>query len=1583
MNKRETHIVTGMTRDLATSRFEPSYVYDARNIRIRTVGDDCTMLSVTNEKGTSEFPFTNETVSILGTIVGTASFSYTLVLFTKDFDTGYEYIYRIDFNDDYTAATYSTLFAGATPSVLNFQKDNPLETLALYENENIQKVYWVDGVNQPRVINICNGLQTNPDVFNFNREIGTDAVMEVVKYNSGGEFRPGTVQYCFNYFNKFGQETNIVDVSPLYYISPKDSGLAADDISGCSFQITLSNLNTNFEYVRLYAIYRSSENATPSVRIVGDYRINSVLRATRDNQAPTTSVSVDDLYWVSEDLSERQLMSEYYTGPWNGIGPTQIDINKGYVYDASTNKYYSLYYLNTDPILRVDGIVLQKIDENTYIIPDNGVPYYLRTALLEATFRESVGITVVDTGVYGETLDASALLFLGGQYIVAETLAEKDNTLFLGNLRNVVPNIGDIKVISGSDTIKLKDINDHIGQGGLADVESCAFGFNGNLLESFEPENEITDPTSYDIITYDKDNNRSSSSVKNFKTRENYRLGFIGQYKTGQWSEVIWLGDFTEEEMTGVNHFFNPSGYQYDGDTYNLSLWGQQFRGAGFSAEINSSVVDALIDNDFIKVAPVVVYPKFADRYVICQGLLCPTVFNISDRVENAPFIQCDWRFRKGYSWGRIAEEIQLNATQSLPENPTLNTYAPNVPFAKCKTADDNSYVNMASGAFRKYFGTEYYRDPNILTFHSPDIDSSEELYTEDVDSLRLRLVGFSNGGFYTEPLTIMAPYVFKTKEQERKSIIHYFTQLETFGFGNRSELLIPDNTKITPSVYFEYHMPLNTYEYVEKFGGPLRINGFKDRSILLQGETENDSTPYYSWFTYLWHRNGSLNGQYDATNVDYDNRDNPTRVATYKRKCISEKTYGYTTYFLSPTASNTKPTTIEAPTTNIKLYESDSQILFEDAQYKDDVLYYGTSDKILTPTIIDASGLSFYDATEEVSDAHTGKRNIGYGYPVRTAGYYAPESDTDYITGSIVAYDVARSGIDPVQIRYNTTRHAVLSLGNKGDSVIPQLGTTDVSSAYVFWLDETRNFAGIGMSDSFYTVNESEDISSSFLENCMYIGELYRDMSEEQRSARFGGRSQEALTANVWTLAGDAVKLVSGENATLLYKEGDTYFGRYDCLKSYPATQEDKQSIVSIYSTEIESRVNLDLRYGNTMNLDDNTMVTPQNFNLYNHSGYEQTNQYFTYRAIDYDRYLDQHFPNMITWSLEKTLGEDVDKWTSIPLTSTLDLDGTRGEVTKLVRFNNEVFAFQDTAFAQVLFNSRVQIPVSDGQPIEITNGYKVDGKRYISENIGMTNKWSLGVTPYALYFIDDHKNSMYAYNGQLTDISVSKGMKTWLHTDENARKPKWNPVDYGNVRTFYDKIYGELYFTTKDETLVYSEPLGNFTSFMDYGGLESMNNIGNKFFALPDSSKASRLWDMWGGKYNTFFGEFKPFYMTFIANADPMNDKVFNNLEWRSVSYDEDGCYLPYATFDKLRVWHEHQDTGIVELKDDFGMPSVLKKKFNAFRTFVPRDMKGVWAPPGMDRIRNPWAYIKLGRCTENTDQTIFTDLNIDFFE
>ena len=113
--------------------------------------------------------------------------------------------------------------------------------------------------------------------------------------------------------------------------------------------------------------------------------------------------------------------------------------------------------------------------------------------------------------------------------------------------------------------------------------------------------------------------------------------------------------------------------------------------------------------------------------------------------------------------------------------------------------------------------------------------------------------------------------------------------------------------------------------------------------------------------------------------------------------------------------------------------------------------------------------------------------------------------------------------------------------------------------------------------------------------------------------------------------------------------------------------------------------------------------------------SVYSQENNFFGYRILDKDSYELNDFPNSITWSKTKSFGEDVDTWTNINLSNTLDLDGDKGKLTSISKLNNELYAFQEKGISNILFNSRVQIPTEDGTPIEISNSNKVDGKRYL----------------------------------------------------------------------------------------------------------------------------------------------------------------------------------------------------------------------------------------------------------------------------
>lgn len=1433
MNKRETHIVTGMTRDLSASRFDSKFVVDARNIRITATKGNSTLLSVTNEKGTERFTVNGE---ITGVIIGHAVLNNTLVLFTTEHTTqemlGQDRIYRLDFVGDFSAASVTVLFEGN----LNFYSGNPLETLPYYETDSIQKVYWVDGRNQPRMININGKKQTASDAFDFNREISGLHALNVEKKNSGGEFPAGTIQYCFNYFNKFGQETNIVDASPLFYLSPQEKGLPADGIDTSSFVIKISGADSKYEYIRLYSIIRTSENATPNVRIVGDYAISETIR----------------------------------------------------------------------------------------------------------------DIVVVDNGIIGSALDSTALLFIGGQDIIAGTFTTKSNTLFLGNIKHNVPSIGNLTV--GSKTLK--------EYAKTFQTEACVFSYSG--LESSNYGIRAADTPNVsgeDFYGYPVDNNRSSYNLKTFKARENYRLGFIAQYKTGQWSEAIWLGDFDETFAPGRNVF----AYMYG----NLE-WGPSFRNPGFKTTIPQDVVTALKSAGFIRVAPVVVYPQSSERKVPYQGILSGTVFNVNDRASNSPYVQSDWSFRSGYTWERISHEIQCN--------PKLS----GVPYPAAKKNDavvgEEDFVNA--------FKTQYYRDPSILTFHSPDIEK-ETVYSESLKDLKLRIVGFSNWGFAPSGAAI------ESKDARfshlTKSTMSYSEPL--------SEIL---------------NYPTDTVNYFTYHNFPLSYGGYTD-VIFSLGGTDGMGLRAIKYFTYLWHRNGPLSndrlfasGTEEKTQID--------RPSMLGKKIISELRYARTTFF--QTVNSAGPTSVNVAINTPKIVSEDSQVVSINDSDDNKLLYYGNIDKILTVNRKDLDGYQDYFGLGSVLTLDMSK-----GYPLEVVDYTSITPKSEMTEGELLNYlnsewagespypiyineitgtdwdNEAIYGSDPVSIKYKSTKHLVFSLSGNTENSIYQLGTslmynTPVSSQIPFYwgngnMLSIHDALGGGLSN---TIGDY----TSIIDNSVLVAELYRDFSTSELASRFGGDSDEAIANNIWVRCGSSEHLIDGIPNRLYFKEGDTYVGRYDCLKTFPYTDEDQNQFVSIYSTELESRVNLDARYDNNRGLVDNTYVRPTNFGLFNHPGYEQTNQYFTYKALDYSRYNSLTYPNLVSFGHEKKPGADIDAWTSVPMTATFDMKGELGEITKLTTFNDSIFSFQNRGVAQILFNERVQIPTSDGQPIEITNGLKYGGYRYLSDQIGLTNKWSLYATPYGIYFVDDEKNTLYQFNGQqFNDLSGKAGFRTWL-SDINSYGI-WNPVTFSNIRTWYDRVNSDLYFMTSKESLVYSEQIGNFISFMDYGGLPMMVNMNDKFLAATINSVnyADTIWELWAGQHNMFFDTYKPYWLTFISNTDPTVDKVFNNLAWRTFDYseydetDKTGVLQPMRTFDTLRVWHDHQDTGDISLVNIPNKPSMLKKKFNVFRAIIPRDRLGLYAKAGKDRIRNTWTYIQLSRYEENTDLMMFNDLDVDFFE
>ena len=68
---------------------------------------------------------------------------------------------------------------------------------------------------------------------------------------------------------------------------------------------------------------------------------------------------------------------------------------------------------------------------------------------------------------------------------------------------------------------------------------------------------------------------------------------------------------------------------------------------------------------------------------------------------------------------------------------------------------------------------------------------------------------------------------------------------------------------------------------------------------------------------------------------------------------------------------------------------------------------------------------------------------------------------------------------------------------------------------------------------------------------------------------------------------------------------------------------------------------------------------------------------------------------------------------------------------------------------------------------------------------------------------------------------------------------------------KTLYDDVHHDIYLVKDDESLCYSELLGEFTSLMDYGAMNALESYNGEVFSLHNRV----LYNMFTGNYNYFF--------------------------------------------------------------------------------------------------------------------------------
>lgn len=1433
--------VKGMSRDLADSKFNPEYAFENKNIRI-TPTENSTLLVLSNEKGNTVIDTHTKYKGVSYAIsnrrvLGYAVLYKTIVLFFKA--NGYDYISTLKRNDADTQWEENILYIGN----LNFDESHPIETLPLYEAEDIQKVYWVDGLNQPRVINIVTDadhiIRENDDTqFDFVTTLALDEAITIERTTDiRGSFPSGTLQYAITYSKKNGQESKIAWISNIHYTTLNDRAGAPDEITTASYKITIdyTTVDTAFDKINIYSIIRTSEDAGLQTKLV-----------------------------------------------------TQLDISS----------------------------------------------------------EQSQDYIYVDTNLSGEIIAPTDLLYKGGEELVADTLATKDNTLFLGNIQykgNLV-----------SDNVKNA-------------VSGTSVSTDYTIIENWEEEDgyyPYKNPLLENTVTYLRSGNK-------------YRLGVQLQDSKGNWSEPIFVEDFDATVRPTI-----------DRTNHALKLPKVQIN-------LSSNFVTEALSADYKRVRPIIVYPEPSERAVIAQGIVCPTVFRKDSRLANNPFAQSSWFFRpyngNGYA-GDVPSKYSVEARHghSLATADKYN--------AEVQNASVSEYAISSS------INNNYYVDGSIITFHSPDVD--DNLMESDLVNSNIKIVGAFAIDSVAGRMSLIATSPHDTLSGYGKIPESQYNVNKTIqGTTQRNLLNTQTIWKETLGVTAGYYA---TYPW-HKVGLWLETDlitdtSYKDTGNIITKVTSNIRISQNFEYYNVANEYILPTGLRSRRLFRKENGDSSYAIAAPDNLSLSFSTLTYKGTIDNPVTSSTSYPIYFSNQLNGQLI-TDTSYPYCSSQDPISVQYRST-DHIVLALENDSTGRSTelpvpYFSSDPQGDKtiskYTGNLfwlsggNSKYVFSSNAMLVYEPFADTHISEYANAGYIIKCMDSDD---RYDYPWTFTVWTYN-GEYISATLPRSDYN---IFDISNVTNLDYLPLASNLSTYSTDNGhtwvvtgaygynttkmlpsgISSVAAGNeIMWITELVRPIPE----GIFGGTTEYAIKNNKWYPCGESKKLDDSDRAIDI-TEGDTIFNRWDCLKTLPYTPEDTNQIVEIMSFMCESYVNSAGRYDKNRGLQDYTFLTSAvPFNQMN-PAYDNKDNFFTYRITDLEKSRESDYPTLVTWSLTKTLGEEIDSWTHIVLASSLSMDGDRGKVRALRRFKNSIFAFQDTGIAEIVYNPTTAIATTAGVPIEIANSGKVEGKRYISESIGCTNKWSICTTPAGIYFIDSINKKVYQWsdNGMIS-LSEQMGFTSWFNTQINKVKSDgWNFEVFDDFVTQYDRTVGDVYFINKDKCLTFNESLATFTSFYDYEKTPFFINLDNYCISVHGGS----LWEQHSGNYNSFFGVAnRPYYTEVVVNPNPTEDKVFDNIEFRADSWE--GNTLLDSTFDWLEAHNEYQQ-GAWELTWLKGYPSTLKKKFRVWYANIPRNTSNLGGDSlhnySRDRMRNTWIHLRLSKLHPGTERTVLHDLQVKYF-
>ena len=561
-------------------------------------------------------------------------------------------------------------------------------------------------------------------------------------------------------------------------------------------------------------------------------------------------------------------------------------LSHGGAADETNNNRVTITFSNLDTSFtnyRVYSVFRSSLNGNT-------VSYLVSEGLTPDSSEDK--ITVIDDGAHLVAQDATRLLYLGSQAVVASTLTYKDQTLFLGDLRS----IGRVNYDGLEDVIRGTMFE--VGAGEFEDGETWE-----SSCVSFEYTND--DSGDYSTIgidglsdipyknesgaySYKNQLVYSSGQILTFKGGEKYRFALKFKMQDGTETDAFWIGDKENDKYPVV-------------DSTNGVI-----KRVVAVCNIPADVVEFLKDTENGKFAAVqlcIAEATYADRSVLAQGIVNPTMFNVWERYNKRNYAIPTWisrprgielenrHFSPVHNSINSSGEIQCNYWENTSVTPTPYFRYRNYPGSS-KTYNE-TFIGATSWERMMLVYTVYY-DATALLYHSFNI--SVRIITGDVQVADfmsdLEDFEFQSGNFTDTDWKYVAPtpgdirsggYFFTRRDEAGNELYTLRAQIaEAKGSGsfnvgtaissaydNMRDVLInkydiPVNLIVTSTIFASWcnntkDIGSGRWKYFSK---ETPVTGFLDAQFTLN-YVASGHTPDYRWYKSSEIQAASLSGNY------------------------------------------------------------------------------------------------------------------------------------------------------------------------------------------------------------------------------------------------------------------------------------------------------------------------------------------------------------------------------------------------------------------------------------------------------------------------------------------------------------------------------------------------------------------------------------------------------------------------------------------------------------------------------------------------------------------------------------------------